>query len=98
MIKSQDLRGVELLPHPAYSPDLAPSDYHLFRTIDHFLRARNFENIEVVEVGLTEFFAKKETRIKTLLQDQSRVDICRQLIGNPMDNRFVRRIVTCDEK
>ena len=22
--------GFELLPHPPYSPDLAPSDYHLF--------------------------------------------------------------------
>ena len=27
-----------------------------------------------------------------------RVDICRQLIGNPMDDRFIRRIVTCEEK
>ena len=28
----------------------------------------------------------------------SRVDICHQLIGNPIDDRFIRRIVTCDEK
>ena len=27
-----------------------------------------------------------------------RVAICRQFIGNPMDVRFIRRIVTCDEK
>ena len=31
-------------------------------------------------------------------QTQHRVDICHQLIGNPMDGRFTRRIVTCDEK
>ena len=31
-------------------------------------------------------------------QAQRRVDISRQLIGNPMDDRFIRRIVTCDEK
>ena len=30
---------------------------------------------------------------------QHRVDIfCHQLIDNPMDDRFIRRIVTCDEK
>ena len=53
--------GFELLPHPAYRPDFAPSDYHLFRSMAHFLRGRNFENIEAVEVCLTEFFALKTT-------------------------------------
>ena len=31
-------------------------------------------------------------------QAQRRVDICRQLTGNPMDDRFMRKIVICDEK
>ena len=31
-------------------------------------------------------------------QSQPRVDICRQLIGNPMDDKFISNIVTCDEK
>ena len=59
MTKIQELGEIELLPHPAYSPDLAPSDYHLFRFMAHFLRGRNFENIEAVEVGLTKLFASK---------------------------------------
>ena len=59
MTKIQELGGIELLPHPVYSPDLAPSDYHLFRSMAQFLRGRNFENFEAVEVGLTEFFASK---------------------------------------
>ena len=28
--KIAELDGIEVLPHPAYSPDLAPSDYGLF--------------------------------------------------------------------
>ena len=50
----------ELLPHPAYSPDVAPSDYYLFRSMEHFLRGRHFTNLEVVETGCREFFASKE--------------------------------------
>ena len=57
--KIQELGGIELLPHPAYSPDLAPSDYYLFRSMVHFLRGGNFENLEAVEVGVTELFASK---------------------------------------
>ena len=29
--------GWELLSHPPYSPDLAPSDYHLFSSMSHAL-------------------------------------------------------------
>ena len=34
----------------------------------------------------------------TAQQARHKVDICRQLIGNPMDDRYIRKIVTCDEK
>ena len=57
--KIQELEGIELLPHPAYRPVLAPSDYHLFRSMAYFSRGRNFENIQSVEVILTEFFTSK---------------------------------------
>jgi [histone H3]-lysine36 N-dimethyltransferase SETMAR len=30
--------GWEVLPHPPYSPDIAPSDYHLFRAMDNFMQ------------------------------------------------------------
>ncbi|XP_048243687.1 histone-lysine N-methyltransferase SETMAR-like [Haliotis rufescens] len=36
--------GYELLPHPPYSPDLAPSDFHLFPRLKKHLRGRRFED------------------------------------------------------
>lgn len=57
--KISELAGIEVLPHPAYSPDLAPSDYHLFRSMAHFLRGRHFENLEEVENECRKFFASK---------------------------------------
>ena len=57
--KIKNLEAIELLPHPAYSPDLAPSDYHLFRSMAHFLHGRSFNNVAEVENGCHEFFASK---------------------------------------
>ena len=36
--------GWELLPHPPYSPDLAPSDFHLFGPMKEFTRGTKFES------------------------------------------------------
>ncbi|GFT58552.1 mariner Mos1 transposase [Trichonephila clavipes] len=36
-----------VLPHPLYSPDLAPSDYYLFRSIAHGLADQHFRSYEV---------------------------------------------------
>jgi histone-lysine N-methyltransferase SETMAR len=57
--KIQELDCIEVLPHPAYSPDIAPSDYGLFRSMAHFLRGRHFDNFDSVEAGCPEFFASK---------------------------------------
>jgi len=57
--KLEEFDGVKLLPHPAYSPDLAPSDFHVFRSMVHFLSRSIFDNIADVEQGCREFFASK---------------------------------------
>jgi histone-lysine N-methyltransferase SETMAR len=40
--KIEELEGIELLPHPAFSPDLEPSDYYLFRSMAQILRGESF--------------------------------------------------------
>lgn len=57
--KFEQMEGVEILPHPAYSPDAAPSDYGLFRSMEHFLRGRRFESFDEVQVAAVEFFQSK---------------------------------------
>jgi len=49
----------EVLPHPPYSPDLAPSDYHLFLSLSNSLRGRNFQNEETLNQHLDQFFKSK---------------------------------------
>ena len=38
--------GWEILSHPPYSPDIAPSDYHLFLFLQNFLTGKKFKNEE----------------------------------------------------
>lgn len=59
--KFEELDGVEVLPHPAYSPDCAPSDYGLFRSMQHFLKGRRFNSFDEVEEACKEFFDSKPT-------------------------------------
>jgi hypothetical protein len=40
--KIEELKGIKLLPHPAFSPVLELSDYYLFRSMAQFLRGKSF--------------------------------------------------------
>lgn len=48
--------GFELLQHPPYSPDLAPSDYHLFRNLKDSLRGQKFDSDESVIRAIDDWF------------------------------------------
>ncbi|GFV30319.1 histone-lysine N-methyltransferase SETMAR [Trichonephila clavipes] len=49
--------GWETLFHPPYSLDLAPSDYHLFHSLDNNHRGKSFTNEADVLQALRDFFA-----------------------------------------
>ena len=50
--------GYELIPHPAYSPDLAPSDFFLYLNLKKDTCGRHFRSDEEVEAAVedAEFF------------------------------------------
>jgi len=48
----------DVLPHP-YSPDFAPSDFHLFRSLQNSLIGKNFTFLEDYKKHVEEFSAYK---------------------------------------
>ncbi|GBP28527.1 Histone-lysine N-methyltransferase SETMAR [Eumeta japonica] len=59
MAKIHELR-YELLPHPAYSPDLAPCDYYLFPNLKKWLGGKRFESNEEVITETNAYFESLE--------------------------------------
>jgi len=49
----------ELLPHAAYSPDMWPSDYYLFRLLQHHLANTHFVRFEEIRKCIDDFIALK---------------------------------------
>ena len=47
--------GYELIPHPAYSPDLAPSDFFLFPNLKNDIRGLHFRSDEEVVMAVEEW-------------------------------------------
>ncbi|KAG9435528.1 Ammar1 transposase [Apis mellifera carnica] len=54
--------GWDVLPHPPYSPDHAPSDYFLFRSLQNSLNSKNFNNDDDIKSYLIQFFANKNQK------------------------------------
>ena len=53
----------ELLPHPPYSPDLAPSDYYLFADLKKMLQGKRFYFNEEVITEKNAYFGDKDKSI-----------------------------------
>jgi histone-lysine N-methyltransferase SETMAR len=56
MRKLRDLH-YELLEHPPYSPDLAPSDFCLFPKLKFFLTGQCFSSNQVATTAVEGYFA-----------------------------------------
>ncbi|GFV60675.1 histone-lysine N-methyltransferase SETMAR [Trichonephila clavipes] len=50
--------GWEVLPHPPYSPDIVPPDFHLFRSMQHFLTNKTFQNLDMKNT-ISRYFTEK---------------------------------------
>lgn len=51
--------GWTVIPHAPYSPDLAPTDYHLFLSLSSYLRDRNFTEESEIFKSIEDFFNSK---------------------------------------
>lgn len=51
--------GYETLPHPPYSPDLSPTDYHFFKHLSTFLNGKTFRSKEEVKLAFNNFVASQ---------------------------------------
>jgi histone-lysine N-methyltransferase SETMAR len=54
----------EILDHPPYSLDLAPSDYHLFKSLQNHLNNKKFERFEEVNEAILAYFESKPSFYK----------------------------------
>ena len=49
-----DRDEIKTVPHPPYSPDLAPCDFWMFPRLREKLRGRRFEDVEEIKEAVTE--------------------------------------------
>jgi len=82
-----------VLPHPPYSPELAPSDFHLFPKLKEHLKGQRFSCDEEVKSAVRKWFQKQNTNFykdgfkkKKLVQRWRK---CIELVGD-----FVEKTIT----
>jgi len=75
--------GFQLVHHPPYSPDLAPSDYYLFPNLKKHLKGHRFEDISDVKHAAESWFQdqSKKFYLDGLEKLQQRYNKCISLRG-----------------
>jgi len=75
--------GFQLVKHPTYSSDLAPSDYYLFPKLKSYLSGIHFATYDDVIIGVNEYLKGQTSKfyeegIKKLHDRWTKcVDLCR---------------------
>jgi len=82
--------GWEVFDHPPYSPDLAPSDYHLFPKMKTWLATHRFDDDAELQAGVNEWLKSQAAKfyddgINKLVH---RYDKCLNLNGDYAEKYF----------
>lgn len=51
--------GWKVLPHPPYSPNVTPSDYCLFRSMEYVHREKKFRTATAIKFAFEDHFTSK---------------------------------------
>ena len=83
--------GYELMPHPSYSPDLAPSDFFLFPNLKKDIRGLHFRSDEEVVTAVEEWVNGKDPDVFSsgLTAFEHRWSKCITLEGNYIETKEV---------
>ncbi len=62
-IKASNIKQLqmEMLTHPAYSPEIAPSDYYLFKHLKAYISQKIFTNEGEVRVAVDDFISSQDS-------------------------------------
>lgn len=76
--------GFELVEHPPYSPDLAPSDFYLFPRLKEHLRGKKFDDDSDVMAAVEDFFESQDKYFfsKGIVGLEKRWTKCIDLLGD----------------
>uniref|UniRef100_A0A8C5RKU3 Transposase n=1 Tax=Laticauda laticaudata TaxID=8630 RepID=A0A8C5RKU3_LATLA len=78
----------EIFPHPPYSPDLAPSDFHLFLRMKTWLEPQRFDDDVELWAGVTDWLNLRRSVIydNGITKLVHRYDKCLNLFGEYVEN------------
>ena len=95
-IDAVERHGYELIPHPAYLPDLAPSDFFLFPNLKKDIRGPHFRSDEEVVTAVEEWVNRKDPDFFSsgLMALEHRWSKCITLEGNYIESKKKRWIST----
>uniref|UniRef100_A0A915DJH4 Transposase n=1 Tax=Ditylenchus dipsaci TaxID=166011 RepID=A0A915DJH4_9BILA len=66
--------GWTVVPHPPYSPDLATTNYKLFRSLQNALKEKEFKTVKEIRMFIKDFLASKPSVSLSVLSLNQAID------------------------